>query len=66
MQRAKMIKPSDMKAPALYIANAIMAIAMALSWQLHTATWRNPCVHMVHHMFLGPRSLQQATQSLNG
>jgi hypothetical protein len=66
MQREKMIKLSSMEAPALHIANAIMAIAMALTWQLHTATWRHPCVHIVHHMFLGSGSLRPATQSLDG
>jgi hypothetical protein len=66
MQSEKMNKLSYMEAPALHIANAIMAIAMALTWQLHTATWRNPCVHTFHHMFLSSCSLQQATQSLDG
>jgi hypothetical protein len=49
MQRAKLIKVSDMEASALHIAKAVMAIAMALTRTLHTAT----CIRMVHHIFLG-------------
>jgi hypothetical protein len=49
MQRAKMIKLSDMEASALHIAKAVMAIAMALTWMLRTAT----CIRMVQHVFLG-------------
>jgi hypothetical protein len=52
MQLAKMIKPFNTEAPSLHIANAEMAIAMALTWQLHTATWRKTCVRMVHHISL--------------
>jgi hypothetical protein len=50
-----------MEAPALHIANAVMAIAMALTWQLHTATRREPCVGMVHDISLGSAVCKSAT-----